>query len=371
MSVFNDFVPINPGELELGQPAPFDCFGENKALMLKRGTIVKSTHLEKLVGIGFKVDDAPVSIESNATPFDRMDDFKGRLQKIFTDFYAKDRPNNLSTRILKLSSDIQSLCKADLAAVLGAMHLNNTGRHSINHPLHLAIICEMVADAKSIPQEDRIPIIAAAITCNIGMLKIQDGFQRQDTPLSKDQKSDVVAHPLRSVALLMDSGIDNQTWLRTVKFHHERLDGKGYPASLVGEDIALSDRILRLADTYCSMIASRNYRSHMTPQEALRLILLKRSNEIDITLAQTLVKRIGVYPPGAFVKLVNGEKGIVVRPGESPSTPIVKCFAAANGVQYKSLVTRDCSKQDFAIKEMITRDKEFLVKLEELWDCST
>lgn len=57
MSVFKDFVPINPSDFEVGKPAPYDCFRENQVLILKRGTIVNSAHLEKFIGGALKLDN--------------------------------------------------------------------------------------------------------------------------------------------------------------------------------------------------------------------------------------------------------------------------------------------------------------------------
>lgn len=369
MAIITEFLPLNEGDLTLGEPAPFDCYGENKTLMLKAGTVVKSSHLEKLIGYGFRVDDTPPpDVELIRTPFQRIDDFKTRLQKIFTDIQAQDKPSNLQARIIKLCEDVQKLWEQDACAALGAVHLNYGGRHSIDHPVHVALICELIGQAKDIPHEQRISILAASLTCNIGMLKYHDALHRQETPLAKEQKDDVRAHPLKSVALLAEIGVADGTWLKTVKHHHEKLNGAGYPAGLSGENVTLPVRILALADSYCSMLTSRSYRQSMTAQESLRLLLTKRSADIDPALAQLLVKKLTLYPPGAFVRLVNGEKALVIRRGEGVMTPKVKSYTAPNGVPLKVVVLRDCSNKDYAIKEMLPRDKDFKLGLEELWD---
>jgi len=368
MAVSRDFIPITAGDLKLGEPAPFDCYGESKTLMLKAGTVVVNMHLEKLVGVGYKIDDTEPEVVSDKTPFETLDELKNRLQKIFVDFHEQVPPATLQGRVVKLCQDIQKLCEMDSCATLGAIHLNYGGRHTINHPIHVAIICELIAQAKEVPPVQRVSLLAAAITCNIGMLKLQDVLNKQDVSPTKEQKDTIRSHPFRSVVMLMKCGVKDGTWLRTVKHHHEKLNGKGYPGELSGDDIPLPVRILSLADIYCSLVSSRSYRSPVLAQEALRIILLKRSKEIDVPLAQLMIKSIGIYPPGTFVQLQNAEKALVIRRSENAAAPIVKSFAAPSSTYYKPPVQRDCSDKAYAIKEMIPRDKEFSLNFEMLWD---
>ena len=54
-----------------------------------------------------------------------------------------------------------------------------------------------------------------------------------------------------------------------ILYHHERVDGRGYPAGLIGNEIPLASRILAICSTYDTMTARESYRSPMTPEEAM------------------------------------------------------------------------------------------------------
>jgi HD-GYP domain-containing protein (c-di-GMP phosphodiesterase class II) len=54
-----------------------------------------------------------------------------------------------------------------------------------------------------------------------------------------------------------------------ILYHHERIDGSGYPAGLIGKEIPLASRILAICSTYDTMTTSHTYQSPMTPQEAM------------------------------------------------------------------------------------------------------
>lgn len=73
-------------------------------------------------------------------------------------------------------------------------------------------------------------------------------------------------HPEVGARILEHAGMcDIAAWVRA---HHERVDGAGYPAGLVGGEIPLEARIMAVADAYEAMIADRPYRDAMSDLEA-------------------------------------------------------------------------------------------------------
>jgi HD-GYP domain-containing protein (c-di-GMP phosphodiesterase class II) len=63
--------------------------------------------------------------------------------------------------------------------------------------------------------------------------------------------------------------------------HHERWDGKGYPNAVAGEKIALSARLMALADVYDALISKRCYKEPMPPDKARQIILEGRGTQFD------------------------------------------------------------------------------------------
>ncbi len=74
--------------------------------------------------------------------------------------------------------------------------------------------------------------------------------------------------------------------------HHERLDGKGYPKGLKGDEISLETRIITVCDIFHSLIENRPYRKSMTVQKALEVMEDMRGNAIDIDCFDILRKKI-------------------------------------------------------------------------------
>ena len=61
-------------------------------------------------------------------------------------------------------------------------------------------------------------------------------------------------------------------------YHHEKIDGSGYPAGLKDDEIPLNARIMGLVDCYDALTTSRSYRPAMTREKAMRIIEAETSN---------------------------------------------------------------------------------------------
>jgi HD-GYP domain-containing protein (c-di-GMP phosphodiesterase class II) len=75
-----------------------------------------------------------------------------------------------------------------------------------------------------------------------------------------------------------------------ILYHHERIDGRGYPAGLIGQEIPLASRILAICSTYDTMTAGRGYRTPMSSEEAIEeLRVASRNGQLDPELVETFI----------------------------------------------------------------------------------
>jgi len=81
-----------------------------------------------------------------------------------------------------------------------------------------------------------------------------------------------------------------------------------------------------------------------------------------------IIKELGIYPPGAVVRLKNNEIAVVTHRGEEINHPIVHSVVRANGERLGRPLRRDCSKDEFAVKEFIVPDEvEIKINRYKLW----
>ncbi len=119
---------------------------------------------------------------------------------------------------------------------------------------------------------------------DIGKLEIGDEILKYHGKLSPHQYSVIKTHPALGARFLDDLPIDKRfaPMIRNiVLYHHERYDGKGYPAGLVGDQIPLEARIVAVADTWDAMTGYRPYRAPLDKQSAIDELVRNAGTQFD------------------------------------------------------------------------------------------
>ena len=259
-----------------------------------------------------------------------------------------------ASKILNIATQLLNLCIVHPDAMLGVVHRYTQTPYSTTHSLHVGILSAILGIQLNHDEKQLNILMAAALTCNIAMLKLQDELQSQQTPLTVEQQSIVNAHPQEGVKLLQQAGIAEELWLQAVLQHHERMDGKGYPEARHGDGICLEAKIIAIADRYAAMVSERAYRQGKTPIKSLRDFFTGKEAQLDETLCLHFIKAIGTFPPGSCVKLANDETAIVTyRTTVGNSTqPIVCSYSNPSGNIFVQPYVRDTSEEQFAIHSM-------------------
>ena len=86
-----------------------------------------------------------------------------------------------------------------------------------------------------------------------------------------------------------------------VLYHHERMDGSGYPHGLAAAEIPIEARIVAVADTYDVLTSDRPYRHAFTQVEALRRILDEAGPHLDPRVVDALLQVPAVNPRYLYV----------------------------------------------------------------------
>ena len=74
-----------------------------------------------------------------------------------------------------------------------------------------------------------------------------------------------------------------------ILYHHERVDGGGYPAGLIGKEIPLASRVVAICTTYDTMTKRETYGPPMTPQEAMAELRKVAGRQLDADLVETFI----------------------------------------------------------------------------------
>lgn len=372
---------LSERQIQVGKPVPFDCYDGQGNLLFKKGLIVDSQRqVEFLLERGLFGKTEATSDEGSKgdsyndkppTPFELIGDYYNRLSRCLGAHEGETESHTAAadvlTRIGNLALKLQQLCRMDSDAVLGAIHLYHAGRYSVMHPLYRALVCELVATRGAMEESERLQLISAALTADISMTRLQDELSRQKDALQPQQKAQIACHPQESVRMLTELGVTSKSWILAVLQHHEALDGSGYPQHLSKEALTASARILRLADLYTAQITPQAYRSTATSKLAMREIYLRRGAEVDESLALFLIKELGVFPPGAFVRLQSGELAVITRRTDNPKAPAAMAVVGPRGAPYERPIPRKTEWPEYEIRDVVERDRIVNVNMNTLW----
>jgi HD-GYP domain-containing protein (c-di-GMP phosphodiesterase class II) len=114
--------------------------------------------------------------------------------------------------------------------------------------------------------------------------------------------------------------------LQGVIFHHERMDGTGYPLGLKGEKINLFSRIIAIADTFDAITATKKYCKKKSPLKAVEEIQANSFNQLDPYICKIFVNNIIDYYNGREIRLSNEQVGNIVYINPIEITkPLVRC----------------------------------------------
>lgn len=366
-------------DLKLGEPLPFSVFDKDGRLLLRQGMVLSNPdHIEQLIARGVlkgedtggEAENASQTPVENQSVYERMGGLILNLKHIFTTALKFPEQIDLPARINHFAANLQSLCKEDLDSVLAAMHLDNVNPYIVVHQIMGAALVEVIAGRKGLTAEERRPYVCAALTRDIGQLGIQHDLDKCDGPLPESLKEAMVKHPLRGAELLSRAGVKDNAWLHAVKQHHERFDGNGYPNKLQGDDITWGGGVLAITDMYSAMTKPRPYRNKAHfPQNALRDMYLGKDESMDGELVQTLIKEIGMFPPGSIVRLKNGEIAVIKNRTNKVNDAVVFSVYDPKGMPLLAPIRREAWCADFEIVGMVpfSECRSAAVTIKRLW----
>jgi putative nucleotidyltransferase with HDIG domain len=142
--------------------------------------------------------------------------------------------------------------------------------YTSGHSVRVRALAQAIATDMQLP-ESKIQMVAkAALLHDIG--KIDADYAaviRKPHDLTPEERSLIQTHAVRGAELLENLSSVSAEIVLGVRHHHERYDGKGYPAGLVGDEIPLAGRIIMICDSVDAMLSDRPYRKAL-PVEAVR-----------------------------------------------------------------------------------------------------
>ncbi|MGH2846757.1 MAG: bifunctional diguanylate cyclase/phosphohydrolase [Thermoleophilaceae bacterium] len=166
---------------------------------------------------------------------------------------------------------------ATLLSLAEALDLRDTGTAA--HSRTVGRYCALIATELALAPDRVRRIEVAGILHDIGKIGLPDAILQKPGRLGRNELSEIRTHPEIGAQVLSGRGLEDlRAWVLS---HHERPDGKGYPAGLADADIPLEAKILAVADAFEAMTADRVYREGMGVQTARSELLRCAGTQFD------------------------------------------------------------------------------------------
>jgi putative two-component system response regulator len=166
----------------------------------------------------------------------------------------------------------------------------DSGEHSSRVGELAAEIAVQLGEAQDWADELRL----AARLHDVGKVGVSDAILQKPGPLTDEEFEIMKTHTTIGASVFTGSQSSLiQLAAQVAQSHHERWDGRGYPAGLAGESIPLSARIVSVADVYDALVTAHRYKGPWTPAAALRHMLAGRGAQFEPRIVDALVAVIG------------------------------------------------------------------------------
>lgn len=192
----------------------------------------------------------------------------------------------LDWRVRDLENQLRLLRTGAICALNQMLDLKdlNTGLHSTR----LAEWAVRLGQELGLSDSGLRDLEVGAILHDIGKVGVPDGILNKPAALDPEERKQIEKHPEYGWAILrVIPGFKPASLL--VLHHHERMDGKGYPAGLNHAEIPLGSRIISVIDAFDAMVSDRSYRKGLTAEEAVRRLLADSGTQFDSEVVRLFV----------------------------------------------------------------------------------
>lgn len=173
--------------------------------------------------------------------------------------------------LLRLKSALDALDDAERVIFAFARAVEAKDPYTEGHTERVTAYALALAEGVGLDEAERAALKYSAILHDVGKIGVPDDILRKPGPLTPEEFEKVRQHPILGVTILepLQSVRDA---LPAIRWHHERMDGSGYPDGLVGDQIPVMVRIMTIADVYDALTTLRPYHKALSPEESIRIL---------------------------------------------------------------------------------------------------
>jgi len=225
--------------------------------------------------------------------------------------------------------DLLDVITGDSTGLIHINDLKNYDEYTYHHSLSVSLLSIATGRELGLDQQSLFRLGRCAMLHDIGKQLIPIDIINKKGKLTDEEFNMVKNHPVLGATNLKAAAIGDVELWNGILFHHEKVNGKGYPKGLKGTDIPLFAKIISVADVYDAVTSYRSYRTPMLPSKAFEIISQDINAAFELNVAKAFFSKLELYPANSVVELSDNRIGIVVgSEGASRLRPIVRIWGS-------------------------------------------
>lgn len=262
-------------------------------------------------------------------PAQLLEEATAQIEGLFHDIELGQEVDWDTTR--ELCSQLVAMFTTRGALAAKLLDIDHHDRYTYRHSVNVGMLFMLVASEWVVSQEVLEELIFGAVLHDLGKAKVGAGIINKPGKLTDEEWAIMRQHPLWSAEMLLETDA-SPTSIGIARWHHEWINGHGYPDGLKGRELDRFVCLSAVCDVYDALTTSRSYRKRMDFAKAIEIILQDCGTHFDPEVAHAFIRRVGRYPVGSFVKLSSNEVAVVLRVNEDAiSRPVVSRILNADG----------------------------------------
>ncbi len=163
------------------------------------------------------------------------------------------------------------------------------------HSQRVANISRDIGIWLNLGKNEQFDLEFTALLHDIGKIGVSDYVLNKQSVYTQNDFEQMKYHTIRGAEMLSEVGISEEI-IDGVRHHHERIDGKGYPDGIKGDELSLFAKIIKIADVFDALTSKRQYKDAWEVEKALNIIYRGRGTEFDSDIADVFIRHMS--PPG-------------------------------------------------------------------------
>ena len=233
--------------------------------------------------------------------------------------------------------------------------LRSKDAYLLEHSVNVAFLLITFGQYLNFDKEQLKQLAVGGILHDVGKTLVDDSVLHKPAKLTQEEFEHMKLHQVFAIDIMAKTKGISQISKDVCLMHHEKLDGKGYPNGLKGDELPQHARMSCIVDIFDALTAKRCYKDSMSPASAFKVLLSLTPFHLDQALVYQFIRSVGVYPVGSLVELSDGRVGIVWQSkGRDALNPILKCFYSLKHKRYLEVTFVDLLKSEANIERGIS-----------------